>query len=203
MNLRNRGFEKAARIYGDHIRAVPPDAPSLYKAYTALVKVQLLARDTVEAQSKFNDFTRDFANNGPALRYFGAEIYPYQDRFTTKGRIQVLEMAEKVFRLALPLTHDPVEKTQCQFDLGAVLNYLNKSQEAVTLLEESVAGTADEIIKEERSLRLADAYRRSLRLDEAQALYMKLSTSERTGIRESAKTGLVYVESDRKAKKKD
>lgn len=203
MNIRNRNFEKTVRIYNDHIKAVAPDAPSVHKAYTSLVKVHLIARDQILAQKYFEDFVGKFAKDGAALRYFGAEIYPYQDRFTTKGRVQVLEMAEKAFRLALPLTTEPVEKAQCQFDLGAVLNYLGKSAEAVPLLESAVEGTPDEALKEERSLRLADAYRRAGHLENAWNMYSRLSNSERTAIRESAKTGLVYVSSDRAKAKKE
>jgi len=203
MNIRNRNFEKTVRIYNDHIKAVAPDAPSVYKAFTALVKVHLIARDQILAQKYFEDFAGKFAKDGAALRYFGAEIYPYQDRFTTKGRVQVLEMAEKAFRLALPLTVEPVEKAQCQFDLGAVLNYLGKSVEAVPLLESSVEGTVDDAMKEERSLRLADAYRRAGNLENSWNMYSRLSNSERTAIRESAKTGLVYVSSDRAKAKKE
>ena len=72
----------------------------------------------------------------------------------------------------------------------------------VRLWASSVEFTNEVPFSEESFALLADAYRRAGNLDGAWNLYNRLSNSERTAIKESAKTGLVYVSSDRAKVKK-
>jgi len=201
MNLRNRNFDKAAQIYTDHIAAVP-NGPDVHQAHIALIEVYLMQRDAARARDALNVFYKQFSENDAALRVCGAMIYPYHERMFTSAKPKVLEMAEQVLRRGLDLTKEPVPKAQCLFDLAVVLSYQGKAKEAVPLLEKSIAATVDPAVREERSLRLAEALRKAERLEEARELYYKLTASERASIRESAKTGLIFVAADRARGKK-
>ena len=69
------------------------------------------------------------------------------------------------------------------------------------LFQKAQASAADPIAYEDRSLRLADALRKAGKLEEARDLYNKLTNSERAATRESAKTGLIYVDADKARQK--
>jgi tetratricopeptide (TPR) repeat protein len=197
LNLRNQNPEKAVRLYEEHIRVVPADSPSLYKAHTALMKAHLMRRDADDTEAAFNTFFQKFEQNGEALRYFGAEIFPYQDRLGSRGRTLVLGYCEKIFRAALLGTPEGPEQVEVAFDLGTTLNFLNRSADAVPFLKRAVEKTPAGPLLEERNLRYADALRRTQQFDEAERIYRELQQSERSSIRESARTGAVYVRADR------
>ena len=201
MQLRNRNYDGAARLYRDHIAAAP-QGPDLYKAYVALMDVSLMQRDVVKAREAFDAFLPLFNDNGPALRLCGSTLYQYQERVSIKSRPQLLEMSQKALRRGLELTVLPAEKAQCLYDLGMVLRHADQAKDAVPYLEQSVALTTDVLLQEERMLRLADALYRADRLDEATTLYTKLTSSERTQIREGARTGQLYVTSAKMKKTK-
>ncbi|MCY3023335.1 MAG: tetratricopeptide repeat protein [Planctomycetota bacterium] len=196
MNMRNRNYDRAARLYADHIAAAP-NSPNLPQTYVALMEVYLMQRDVVNARAQYDKFYALYQNNDAALLRCGSALYPYQDRMGAKGRQQVLEMSEQALRRALTLVKDQTSRAQCLFDLGAVLNFAGRPKEAVPVFEQSIAATADKGVAEERSLRLADALRKAGRIEEAEALYNKLKGSARADIRESAQTGLVYVAADK------
>jgi len=196
MHLRSRNFDKAIQLYKDHIAAAP-QSPSVAQAYTALIEANLMQRDLAQAREAFDKFRALFQDNEPALRVCGETIYPYHDRMSPKGKVQVLDMAELALRRALELAKEPVARAQCLFDVGTVVNYQGRPKEAITLFQESIAATRDVEAKEERYLRLADALRKAERIPEAEVLYEKLKKSARASIRESANTGLIYVAADK------
>jgi tetratricopeptide (TPR) repeat protein len=198
--LRSRNFEKAIQIYTDHIAAAP-NSPDLSLAYVALIEVHLMQRDVLQARVVFDKFMKLFGNNEVALRACGSSMAAYQERMPGRSRTQLLEMAEQALQKGLELTQDPLLKAQYQYDLAVVLVTDGKAAEAVPLFEKALNATIETIAREERSLRLADALRKAGKLDEARDLYNKLTNSERAATRESAKTGLIYIDAD-KAKQK-
>lgn len=199
MHLQGRGYsvDKAVQLYRDHLNTVGRDAPSAPQACVALMEAYLMQRDVTKAREVFDKFYAICQNNAAALLSCGSALPPYHDRMVTRGRVQVLEMAEQALRRGLELTKDEAGRVPGLFDLATVLSYAGRSQEAVPLFEQCIAATADAALKEERSLRLADALRRAERIEEADALYSKLRNSQRADIRDKANTGLIYVAADR------
>lgn len=201
MSIRSRNFDKAIQTLNDHIAAAPT-SPDLPLAYVMLLEVHLMDRDVTKAREVFDKFMKLFGANDTALRACGSAMVSYQERMPQRGKAQLLEMADQALQKAVELTKDPVLKSQCQYDLAVVMTSEGKAKEAVPLFEKALAAAAaDPLIHEERSLRLADALRKSGRLDEARELFNKLTSSERAATRESAKTGLIYIDAD-KAKQK-
>jgi len=200
MAIRSRNFDKAIQIYKDHIAAAPT-SPDLPLAYVALLEVHLMDRDVASAREVFDKFMKLFGTNDSALRACGSAMVSYQERMPARGRTQLLEMADMALQKAVELTKDPLLKSQCQYDLAVVLTSEGKAKDAVPLFEKAVASAGEPVVTEERQLRLADALRKASRLDEARDLYNKLTSSERAATRESAKTGLIYIDAD-KAKQK-
>lgn len=199
MQMHARNYGSAIKIYRDHIAAAP-NSPDLYRAYTAVIEACVGQRDLGTARKEFDQFFTRYAADGAALRYCGAQLYSWQDRMNRSSRAELLAMCEQALRRGLELAKpdEKREKAQCMDDLAAVLLYLDKPKESVPLLEQAIDLTPEASVREERSLRLADALRRSDRLEEAAAIYKKLSGSDQSRIRESAKTGLIYVEIGRK-----
>ena len=194
LSVQGRNYEKAAKIYRDHIAAVLPDGKDLDKAYVALMEVSLMQRDVASASDTFDEFYKKFENNGAVLRQCGQDIYVYNDRMRReKDRARVLELAEKALKRGLELPADPAPKSQAFFDLGTVLIFEGRPKDAVPAFEQSIAISTDKAVKEERSLRLGDALRKDGRLKESRDLYETLKKSTRTSIRESAETGLNFI----------
>ena len=200
-NIRNRNYEKAARVFADHIAATP-NSPNLADAYIALMEVHLMQRDALKIRETFDKFYPLFEKNGTALRQCGTTISSYYERLPGQSRYQVLFLAEKALRGAVEASKNTPAHSQCLFDLANVLNYEEKASEAIPLYEQSISTAAEQTVQDDRSLRLADALRRADRLDESRALFTRLSTSERNTIREGAKAGLVYVAAAERAKQK-
>jgi tetratricopeptide (TPR) repeat protein len=191
-NIRNRNYEKAARIFTDHIAAAP-NSPNLADAYIALIEVHLMQRDALKIRETFDKFYPLYEKNGVAIRQCGNTIASYYERLPGQSRYQVLFLAEKALRAATEASKGTPAHSQCLFDLANVLNYEEKTSDAIPLYQQSISTTTDVTVQDDRSLRLADALRRAGRLEESRALFTRLSTSERNSIREGAKAGLVYV----------
>jgi tetratricopeptide (TPR) repeat protein len=202
-NIGRRNYERAIELYKEHIAGARPDSRDLPQAYVALMEVHLMLRDLPQAEEVFKKFQALYKDDGAALLSCGAMIYQYNDRFhdgrgREKSRQQVvLDMAEQVLRRALELAKEKPVRAQCLSGLGSVLAASGRAKDAVPLFQESVKTTDDPALAEDRSLRLADALRKAECIADAEALYNKLAGSQRASIRESAKTGLVYVAADK------
>ncbi|MFH0939944.1 MAG: PEGA domain-containing protein [Planctomycetota bacterium] len=96
--LKGQNYERAAKIYLDHIAAAPK-TPDLPKAYVALLEVYLTQRDIIAARKTFDQFYELYQNDGTALRDCSRRMKIYKDRIPNdQGRQQVLEMAEQALR---------------------------------------------------------------------------------------------------------
>ena len=197
LHVQNRNYDRAARVYTEHIAAAPAGSKDLPLAYVALIQVLLMQRDLPSATENFDKFFALYKDNGEAMRACGGSLYVYHDHLRKdQDRMKVLQMSERALRRGLELAADPAAKSQCQFDLGTVLIFEERAQDALPLFEQAVAGTQDEATHEARELRLADAMRRSGRLDDSRTLFNKLKTSARANTRENAETGLNFIEAD-------
>lgn len=202
LSVQGRNYDKAGKIYRDHIAASAADSKDLPRAYTALIEVYLMQRDIPAATETFEKFYKLYFNDGQAMRQCGQSIYVYNDRMRReKDRTGVLVLGERALRRGLELPAEPPVKSQALFDLGTVLVFQGRAKEAVDAFQGSVDITTDASVKEERMLRLADALRKDGRLADSRTMYEGLKKSQRTSIRESAETGLNFIGVEEKKKK--
>jgi tetratricopeptide (TPR) repeat protein len=199
--MKSRNFGAAAKTFSDHIAAAP-QSPDLPKAYMSLLEVYLMQRDTAQASALFETFYGKYAAVPGELRQCGIKLASFNDRMVTqKDKDRVLVLAEKALRRSIELPAAEPAKAESLYELGAVLLYQNRPTEAVAVLTQCIDKTPAGALNDERSLRLADALRKSGQLAEAKAIFTRLSKSDRSNVKDGAKTGLIYVETD-EAKKK-
>jgi tetratricopeptide (TPR) repeat protein len=199
--MRNRSYERAAQLYRDFIAAAP-QSPDLPQAYIGLLEVYCMQGDMNKAAEAFDQFYARCEQDGPMLRKCGHTLFPYWERMKDKNaRQRVLQLAEKALRRGAQLNGEAEANAQALFDLGAVLLYQNRATDAVPVLRQAVAATANKQTGEDRALRLGDALRKAGDLKGAKEAFTKLSTSDRAGIREKARNGLIFVNTDENRKK--
>ena len=192
--LNNNNYEKAARVYQDHIK-VAPEGPDLPKAYLALMDLELMRRDLKTTREVFDTFFFMFSSNAEAMRNCGETfVNKHLERMVSSGdRTKLIDMAEKCLRRALEITYDKKAKAQCQSDLGVALLNTGRAADAVVQFQGALDQTDDVALREDRSLSLAGALRRAGKLTEARAVCEPLKDSPRPATVERVKIELLTI----------
>ncbi len=192
--LNNNNYEKAARIYQDHIK-VAAEGPDLPKAYLALMDLELMRRDLKTTREVFDTFFFMFSSNAEAMRVCGETfVNKHLERMINSGdRTKLVEMAEKCLRRGVEITYDKKAKAQCEADLGVALLNTGRAADAVVQFQSALEKTEDPALREDRSLSLAGALRRAGKLAEARAVCEQLKESERPATLERVKIELLTI----------
>ena len=192
--IKNQNYDRAAKIYKEHIAAVPL-SPDLPKAYLALIEVDCMQADVNAVSADFDKFFALYGKkDGPSLRQCGNIVNQYLERPRAKtDRDRLMKISEKTLRAGLELPCDQANKAQALFDLGMCLYYQERVADAVPVLRQSVDLTQAMGTQEDRQLRLAEALRKSGDKNGATELYTKLKGSERPNVRETANYGLIAI----------
>ena len=193
--LNNANYDKAERIYTEHI-AVAQNSADLPKAYVALMELHLMKRDLRSTREVFDTFYPMFSDNAEAMRNCGEVlINKHLERIiTSKDREKLVEMAEKSLRRGVEITYDPRAKSQCECDLGVALLNTGRPADAVTQFKAALDATTDPALREERSISLASALRRSGKMREAREICEKLAESPRPTTRQRVKMELLTID---------
>jgi tetratricopeptide (TPR) repeat protein len=196
LHLGGGNYERAAQIYHGFIAAAP-GSPDLYKAWAALVEINMLQHDVPGASAAFNQFYAACKNDGDHLEYGGQLIVQHRDILNAvEARLLALGLAEKALRRAAELFAAPADQARCQSELALVLVDLERAAEAVPVLRQALQNTAGGTLKEQRSLQLAEALRLAGELGRAREQYEKLEKSKNPEVRDQAQTGLICVKAD-------
>jgi tetratricopeptide (TPR) repeat protein len=199
--LNNANYDKAERIYTEHI-AVAQNSPDLPKAYVALMELHLMKRDLKSAREVFDTFFPMFSDNAEAMRNCG-EVFvnKHLERIiNTKDREKLVEMAEKSLRRGVEITFDPKAKAQCEVDLGVALLNTGRPADAAAQFKAALESTNDPALREDRSISLASALRRSGKTREARDICEKLADSPRPATRQRVKIELLTIDNAERKK---
>jgi len=199
----NGNYPDAEQLYLGHLKAVPKNAETVYPCTRELLRVRLWSRNLPQAVETAATLM-DLCKTEPArFLEIGRLLMSFRDLVRPNDRLELLELAEKAFRLGLENAKVRESKAENAFELAQVLVAEEHAAEAVAYFQQSVDDAPKPEVGEERALPLAEALRQAGRVPEARAIYERLAKSERPVVRSKATSGLALLKAQAEGKPED
>lgn len=184
--IRANQLQLAEHLY-QRFLAQSPESPDVPNALSALLNLQIRMHHLPGIKETAERIRKQFAGRSDVLRQAANTLYSSGERsFKDAGRKEVLELAETLLRDAVQHASTGEMKALCEFELGITLSYQGRHDEAKSLFENSIAGTAHGYTQAQRKLHLASYLFDARRFDEARALLQELSSSPHDAVKEAA-----------------
>jgi len=186
---RNNRLEQAQNVYLTFI-GISKNDHDLAQAYIGLLGVRVLLHNLPAIRETERKITLLFKNRADVLRQAGHELYCHQDLYSGEERKEMLTQAENIFRTAIGVDMTREGKGQYNFELGIVLFYQGRYEEAVECYKKSLDEVTNLEARENRSERMVECLKKLNRRDEERTILLQLAKSSRKDIAKKAKTEL-------------
>ena len=180
------------------------DAP-IDSAQMALLGARIKLHKLAATQESVGIVTAAYPTRVDLFRQAGDAAFAEQAKFPPNERPEVLNLAEKLYRLAVEqskVQKNIDQQAVCEFQVGLVLAERGKMDEAIAVYREAINNTKDEATKEQRTQKLVESYRTKHDYGEARNLLTELSKSKREPVASKAKQDLKELASVEAAQQK-
>jgi tetratricopeptide (TPR) repeat protein len=184
-------YLQAAQLYQTHLERVRGGATA-FPCMVGLMKVHLQLRDLSGFRADFENLMPLCADDPRKLLEVVRTAQPYHDRLRAAQRSEFLSIMEAPLQRLIEHAEVPT-KGEFAAELARLLILQHRHADAIPFIELAIHCAESEQDKEERSLQLAETLRLAKCLDEAKALFTRLTASPRETIRKRAKAGLVLL----------
>jgi tetratricopeptide (TPR) repeat protein len=185
-------FDQAESILLKHIHVTPAGTFSIPQAYIMLVEMQVKLRKFDKAQETFEKIYTLFTSQPDILRQCANILYRTHSLFQGEERRTVLGLAEKLLLKGVESgrKHGLEQQSLCHFELANVMVLQGRIDESVAMYTKSIEGTRSPNAKEQRRVRLVEAYIQIGNYGEARSLLQGLCASTDASIAKEASVNL-------------
>ncbi|MBE7461978.1 MAG: PEGA domain-containing protein [Planctomycetes bacterium] len=182
-------FGEAEDLFKRHLEAAPNSAHRS-EAWLEILQIREKKRDLPGTLECATQIFADPKPNADLLRQAGNALYRARTSFAGEGRVQALDLANKLLRKAMEVQPNGELHALCAYELGNVLYQQREYAEALQLFRRSVQESGVESTREQRQVQEAECLSRLKQFAEARKIYEALIKSSQEAVRRSAEQGL-------------